>query len=141
MENVLIKKEGNIAVISLNRTKVLNAFNSEMLADLTNAIVEVGDEVKVGQKIGEAGGFISSPVHSSVSGTVTAIEVHKHATRGECLSVVIKSDGKDTLHESVKPNKDLDSLTPDEIIEIVKEAGIVGMGGAGFPTFVKLKPA
>ena len=106
-----------------------------------NAIVEVGDEVKVGQKIGEAGGFISSPVHSSVSGTVTAIEVHKHATRGECLSVVIKSDGKDTLHESVKPNKDLDSLTPDEIIEIVKEAGIVGMGGAGLPTFVKLKPA
>ena len=106
-----------------------------------NAVVEVGDEVKVGQKIGEAGGFISSPVHSSVSGTVTAIEVHKHATRGECLSVVIKSDGKDTLHESVKPNKDLDSLPPDEIIEIVKEAGIVGMGGAGFPTFVKLKPA
>ena len=105
-----------------------------------NAIVAVGDEVKVGQKIGEAGGFISSPVHSSVSGTVTAIEVHKHATRGECLSVVIKSDGKDTLHESVKPNKDLDSLTPEEIIDIVREAGIVGMGGAGFPTFVKLKP-
>ena len=106
-----------------------------------NAIVEVGDEVKVGQKIGEAGGFISSPVHSSVSGTVTAIEIHKHATRGECLSVVIKSDGKDTLHDSVKPNKDLDSLTPEEIINIVREAGIVGMGGAGFPTFVKLKPA
>ena len=106
-----------------------------------NAIVEVGDEVKVGQKIGEAGGFISSPVHSSVSGTVTAIEVHKHATRGECLSVVIKSDGKNALHESVKPNKELDALTQDEIVEIVKEAGIVGMGGAGFPTFVKLKPA
>lgn len=106
-----------------------------------NAVVEVGDEVKVGQKIGEAGGFISSPVHSSVSGTVTAIETHKHATRGECLSVVIKSDKKNTLHESVKPNKDLDSLTPDEIIDIVREAGIVGMGGAGFPTFVKLKPA
>ncbi|MBQ8856662.1 MAG: electron transport complex subunit RsxC [Lachnospiraceae bacterium] len=106
-----------------------------------NAIVEVGDTVAVGQKIAEAGGFISSPVHSSVSGTVTAIEVHKHATRGECLSVVIKSDGKNTLHESVKPNKNLDSLTPDEIVEIVREAGIVGMGGAGFPTFVKLKPA
>ena len=106
-----------------------------------NAVVEVGEEVKVGQKIGEAGGFISAPVHSSVSGTVTAIEVHKHATRGECLSVVIKSDGKNTLHESVKPNKDLDSLNPDEIVDIVREAGIVGMGGAGFPTFVKLKPA
>lgn len=106
-----------------------------------NAIVEVGDTVKVGQKIGESAGFISSPIHSSVSGTVIAIEPHKHATRGECLSVVIKSDGKNTLHESVKPNKDLDSLTPDEIIEIVREAGIVGMGGAGFPTSVKLKPA
>ncbi len=106
-----------------------------------NPVVQVGDTVKVGQKIGEAAGFISSPVHSSVSGTVTAIENHGHATRGECLSVVIQSDGKNTLHESVQPNKDLDSLTPDEIVEIVKEAGIVGMGGAGFPTSVKLKPA
>ena len=106
-----------------------------------NPVVQVGDTVKVGQKIGEAAGFISSPVHSSVSGTVTAIENHGHATRGECLSVVIKSGGKNTLDESVKPNKDLDSLTPDEIVEIIKEAGIVGMGGAGFPTSVKLKPA
>ena len=106
-----------------------------------NPVVQVGDTVKVGQKIGEAAGFISSPVHSSVSGTVTAIENHGHATRGECLSVVIKSDGKNTLDESVKSNKDLDSLTPDEIVEIIKEAGIVGMGGAGFPTSVKLKPA
>ena len=106
-----------------------------------NPIVAVGDTVAVGQKIGEAGGFISAPVHSSVSGTVVAIEDRKHATRGICPSVVIKSDGKNTLHESVKPNKDLDSLTPDEIIDIVREAGIVGMGGAGFPTFVKLKPA
>ena len=105
-----------------------------------NPVVQVGDTVKVGQKIGESAGFISSPIHSSVSGTVTAIETRKHATRGECLSVVIQSDGKNTLHESVKPNKDLDSLTPDEIVEIVREAGIVGMGGAGFPTSVKLKP-
>lgn len=105
-----------------------------------NAIVQVGDTVQVGQKIGEAAGFISSPVHSSVSGTVTAIENHKHATRGECLSVVIESDGKNTLHESVKPHKSLEELTPDEIVEIVREAGIVGMGGAGFPTSVKLKP-
>ncbi len=106
-----------------------------------NPVVQVGDTVKVGQKIGEAAGFISSPVHSSVSGTVIAIESRPHATRGECMAVVIQSDGKNTLHESVKPNKDLDSLTPDEIVEIVREAGIVGMGGAGFPTSVKLKPA
>ena len=106
-----------------------------------NPVVQVGDEVKVGQKIGEAAAFISSPVHSSVSGTVTAIENRGHATRGECLSVVIRSDGKNTLHESVQPHKGLEELTPDEIVEIVKEAGIVGMGGAGFPTSVKLKPA
>ncbi len=106
-----------------------------------NPVVQVGDTVKVGQVIGESAGFISSPVHSSVSGTVTAIENHGHATRGECLSVVIRSDGKNTLHESVQPHKGLDDLTPDEIVEIVRDAGIVGMGGAGFPTSVKLKPA
>lgn len=104
-------------------------------------VVQVGDTVKVGQKIGEAAAFISSPVHSSVSGTVTAIETRRHATRGECLSVVIQSDGKNTLHESVQPHKALEDLTPDEIVDIVHEAGIVGMGGAGFPTAVKLKPA
>jgi electron transport complex protein RnfC len=106
-----------------------------------NPVVAVGDTVKVGQKIGEPAAFISSPIHSSVSGTVVAIENHGHATRGECLSVVIKSDGKNTLDESVQPKGDLDSLTPDEIVEIVRDAGIVGMGGAGFPTAVKLKPA
>ncbi|MCD8096995.1 MAG: electron transport complex subunit RsxC [Lachnospiraceae bacterium] len=106
-----------------------------------NPVVAVGDTVKVGQKIGEAAGFISSPVHSSVSGTVIAIETRARATRGECPAVVIRSDGKDTLDESVKPHASLEELTPEEIIDIVKEAGIVGMGGAGFPTSVKLKPA
>ena len=105
-----------------------------------NAVVSVGDHVKVGQMVGEASGFISAPVHSSVSGTVVAIEERPHATRGTCVSVVIESDGKNEIHESVKPNKPLEELTPDEIIEIVKNAGIVGMGGAGFPTYVKLKP-
>ena len=103
-------------------------------------VVEVGDTVKVGQKIGEAAGFISAPIHSSVSGKVIAVEDRPHATRGTCLSVVVESDGLNTIHESVQPNKMLDELTPDEIIEIVKNAGIVGMGGAGFPTYVKLKP-
>ena len=105
-----------------------------------NAIVNVGDYVQVGQKIAEAAGFISAPVHSSISGTVIAIEDRPHANRGMCPAIVIKNDGKGSIHESVKPNKPLEELTPDEIIEIVKEAGIVGMGGAGFPTYVKLKP-
>ena len=105
-----------------------------------NACVAVGDTVKVGQKIGEAAGFISAPIHSSISGKVVAIEERPHATRGSCLSVVIENDGLDTLHESVKPNKSLEELTGQEIVQIVKEAGIVGMGGAGFPTYVKLMP-
>ncbi len=105
-----------------------------------NPIVNVGDHVDIGQKIGEAAGFISAPIHSSISGTVIAIEDRPHATRGTCLSIVVENDGKNTLHESVKPNKPLEELTPAEIIEIVKNAGIVGMGGAGFPTYVKLNP-
>ena len=114
---------------------------SQHLGAPANPIVQVGDYVKVGQKIGEAAGFISAPVHSSVSGTVVAIEPRMHATRGcEMTAVVIESDGKNELHESVKPHKPYEELTPDEIIEIIKEAGIVGMGGAGFPTCVKLKP-
>ena len=104
------------------------------------AIVNVGDHVDVGQKIAEASGFISAPVHSSISGTVVAIEDRPHATRVTCPSIVVENDFKGTVHESVKPNKSLDELTPAEIIDIVKNAGIVGMGGAGFPTYVKLNP-
>jgi len=104
------------------------------------AIVNVGDHVDVGQKIAEASGFISAPVHSSISGTVIAIEDRPHATRVTCPSIVVENDFKGTVHESVKPNKALDELTPAEIIDIVKNAGIVGMGGAGFPTYVKLNP-
>ena len=104
------------------------------------ACVSVGDYVKKGQKIGEAAGFISAPVHASVSGTVIAIEDRPHATRGTCPAIVIANDGKEVLDESIKPNKALEELTPAEIIDIVKNAGIVGMGGAGFPTYVKLNP-
>ena len=106
-----------------------------------NPVVKAGDTVKVGQLIGEQAGFISAPVHSSVSGTVVAVEPHTHPNKGPgVMSVVIKNDGRNTLHESVKPNKPLEELTADEIIDIVKEKGIVGMGGATFPTYVKLKP-
>ncbi|SHI66251.1 electron transport complex protein RnfC [Parasporobacterium paucivorans DSM 15970] len=103
-------------------------------------IVEIGQHVKMGQKIAEAQGFVSSPIHASVSGTVVAIEMRPHTVNGtETLSIIIQSDGMNTLHESVKPAGELESLTPDEIIEIVRDKGIVGMGGAGFPTAVKLK--
>ena len=106
-----------------------------------NPAVEVGDYVKVGQKIGTSAGFISANIHASVSGTVEAVEPRLHPTKGgDVLSVVIRSDGKDVLDDSVKARENIDELTPDEIVNIVNENGIVGMGGAGFPTYVKLKP-
>ena len=106
-----------------------------------NPIVSVGDHVKVGQKIGELSHFISANVHSSVSGTVVAVEPRLHPINGPgMMSVVIESDGKNELHESVQPAKPLAELSSEEIVEIVKEKGITGMGGAGFPAYVKLMP-
>ncbi|MCL1805632.1 MAG: electron transport complex subunit RsxC [Clostridiales bacterium] len=104
-------------------------------------VVAAGDEVKAGQKIGEANGFISSPMHASVSGVVKAVEPRLHPITGAMvLSVVIESDGKNTLHESVKPAGDLEDMSPEQIAAVIREAGIVGMGGAGFPTAVKVIP-
>jgi len=103
-------------------------------------IVKVGEVVKVGQMIGQSSAFVSAPVHSSVSGVVKSITEMPTPTAQKVKCVVIESDGKDELHESVKPKGDLESLTQKEILEIIKEAGITGMGGAGFPTHVKLSP-
>ncbi len=101
-------------------------------------VVAKGDHVLAGQLIAEAGGFISANIHSSVSGTVKAIEPRTLATGGKCNSIIIENDGK---YEEIEyfPKK-LEELTRDEIRERVKAAGVVGMGGAGFPTNVKLTP-
>lgn len=102
-------------------------------------IVEVGDLVKVGQKIGEQQGFVSCNVHSSVSGKVIAIKEHELAG-GTGVCIAIENDFLEEAHESVKSKGELDSLSKEEIVGIIKEAGIVGMGGATFPTHVKLSP-
>ena len=102
-------------------------------------IVAVGDTVLRGQKIAEAGGFVSAPVFASVSGTVKAIEPRHVATGDLVNSIIIENDGemKETDFHGVE---DVASLSKEQIIEKVKEAGVVGMGGAGFPTHVKLSP-
>ena len=102
-------------------------------------IVQKGDKVLVGQKIAESNGFVSAPIYASVSGTVKAIEPHRVVTGDSIMSIVIENDG---LYEEVGfyPIAPLEKLTKEEIIDIVREAGIVGMGGAGFPTHVKLSP-
>lgn len=103
-------------------------------------IVGVGDKVLAGQKIAEAGGFISACVISSVSGTVKAIEPRMTISGAMCQSVVIENDGEYKTVEDLGADRDYTKLSKEEIREIVKEAGIVGMGGAGFPTNVKLTP-
>lgn len=100
--------------------------------------VAVGDYVTVGQKVGEAPAFVSAPVHASVSGKVAAVEPRIHFSGVPVMSVVIENDFNDTPFPGLTPPKDPDSLTPQQICDVVKEAGIVGMGGATFPTHVKI---
>lgn len=100
-------------------------------------IVAKGDQVTVGQKIGEIAG-LGAPIHASVSGTVTAVEPRPYTGGSKVMSVVIDNDFQDTFGSELTPHPDYSSLTPDEIVEIVKEAGITGMGGAGFPSHVKI---
>ena len=112
---------------------------SQHIGAPANPIVAVGDNVLKGQMIAEAGGFVSSPIYSSVSGKVKAIENRRVATGDMVKCIVIENDGNfiETGFETVD---DVTKLSKEEIIEKVKNAGVVGMGGAGFPTNVKVTP-
>ena len=111
---------------------------SQHIGAPAKACIAVGDRVLVGQKIGEATGFISANVHSSVSGTVKKIEPRLIASGNMVESVIIENDGQ---YEELKWElKEYEDMTKEEKLEAIKEAGIVGMGGAGFPTNVKLSP-
>ena len=103
-------------------------------------LVAKGDHVLVGQKIGEPGGFISACVISSVSGTVKALEPRMVANGAMVPSIIVENDGKYETVEGFGRDRDPKTLSKEEIRNIVKEAGIVGLGGAGFPTHVKLTP-
>ena len=112
---------------------------SQHIGAPASPIVAKGDRVLKGQKIAEAGGFVSSPIYASASGTVKAIEPRRVAVGDMVNSIVIENDG--AFEEvSYTPCEDVTALSKEEIIGKVKEAGVVGMGGAGFPTHVKLSP-
>ncbi len=102
--------------------------------------VKVTDKVLKGMKIGEASGFVSSPVYSSVSGTVMRIEDRTMLNGKTSKCVVIKNDFEDECVEGFGISREVNALSNDEIIKIISDSGIVGMGGAGFPTGVKLSP-
>lgn len=101
------------------------------------ALVQKGDRVTVGQKIGDSDAAIASPVHSSVSGTVVDVRPVLYAGGFEVLSVEIESDGLQEIYAGIAPPADRD---PASLIRAIRESGLVGLGGAGFPTAVKLKP-
>ena len=112
---------------------------SQHIGAPASPIVAVGDQVLRGQKIAEAGGFVSAPVYSAVSGKVKAIEPRFNPTGAKVNSIVIENDGEynEVEYPEVKP---VDEMTKAEILNAIGEAGVVGMGGAGFPTKVKLSP-
>lgn len=111
---------------------------SQHIGAPASPVVQKGDYVKRGQKIGEAGGFVSAPVHSSVSGTVKGMEMRLGATGTMANSIIIENDGKYEETEFVPAR--LEELTKEEILKRIQDGGVVGMGGAGFPTHVKLSP-
>ena len=108
-------------------------------------VVQKGDRVKVGTMIAEAGGFVSAPIFSSVSGTVAKIDTAIDATGYRKPAILINVEG-DEWEESIDRSDKLETveahpeLTPEEIVTRIKDAGVVGMGGACFPTFIKLTP-
>lgn len=104
-------------------------------------LVNPGDRVKLGQKIGDSEAFVSAPVHASVSGKVVAVEDRLHPALGRRVrSVVLESDGLDEIWEGVAPRPDFWEIGVDEARKAIREAGIVGLGGAAFPTAVKISP-
>ncbi|MDP3112200.1 MAG: electron transport complex subunit RsxC [Thermodesulfovibrionales bacterium] len=112
---------------------------SQHLGAPCKPVVTIGQEVKKGEMIGEPGGFVSAPVHSSVSGKVIAIAEFPNAMGRMVNSIVIENNGKEEW-AALKDNPDYMKLSPDELKDKVKTSGIVGMGGAAFPTVVKLSP-
>jgi len=103
-------------------------------------LVQKGDQVLLGQKIGEGQTLFSASVHSSVSGKVISVDDYNHPGGNPIPAVSITNDSQDHPFSEKKETKDPFSFSPEEIRQKVREAGVVGMGGAAFPTAVKLSP-
>ena len=119
------------------RPKLVSIAMSQHIGKPCTPLVKVGDRVTLGQKIGDGQG-LCVPVHASVSGTVVAVEMRPTPAGTNGMCVVIESDGRDTLCPTVKKRESIRDLSPEELTAIIREAGITGMGGAGFPTNVKI---
>ncbi len=130
----------NDKIIEITPSKIMVYPVLQHIGAPCKPIVKVGDEVFKGQKIADSDAFVSAPVHSSVSGTVTAIEKRRHPNGSLVESIVIENDNLYRLSPDIYKRDDLDKLTKEEKLKIIREAGIVGLGGAAFPTHIKLNP-
>lgn len=133
-----LSKDSEIKTIAAGSVMVYPL--SQSIGAPSKAVVSVGDRVLKGQLIAEAGGFVSAPIYSSVSGVVKKIE-KRLVTNGSMVdSVIIENDMADEAVPGFGGPRNVKNLTQDEILDIIKKSGIVGLGGAGFPTSVKLAP-
>lgn len=136
------KDTAGFATVRLPDPDTVSIPLSQHIGAHAKPVVKVGDLVRVGQVIGEVETGLGCPVHASVSGSVKEIVTRRNAQGVPISNVVIENDGKHEWHESVKPwHKPLAETTAEEIIEIVRRAGISGLGGATFPTYAKLQSA
>lgn len=133
-----LSKDSPIQIVNASAAMIYPL--SQHIGAPAKAVVAKGDKVLKGQLIAEADGFISSPVYSSVSGTVKAIEKRIVANGSKVDCIVIENDHNDEAVEGFGTERKLDDLSAEEIGNIITNAGIVGLGGAGFPTGVKLMP-
>ncbi|MBE6861520.1 MAG: electron transport complex subunit RsxC [Ruminococcus sp.] len=131
------KNTENFATIDFPLPKTVRIPMAMTMGAPCQPVVKAGDEVKVGQKIGDCDAPFSAPVHSGVSGKVTAISDYLTANGSVCKAVEIETDGLQTVSEEVKPPAVTDK---ESFIKAVRESGVCGLGGAGFPTHIKLSP-
>jgi len=137
------KKENtaNKKIENFPEPEIVTIFLSQHTGKRARPLVKVGERVLRGQKIGEAEGFVSVPVHSSISGKVISLkeEIHPASLKKE-LALIIENDGENLIDPSAQPFRDFRNLSKDSLLKIIREKGIVGLGGAMFPTAVKLTP-
>ena len=132
------KNTADMPAVRMPDPSTVTILMSQHIGAPANPVCKAGDRVFVGTLIGEAGGFVSAPVHSSVSGTVKKLDTYLLPNGRECVSVTIESDGQNTPDESITPPT---VTTFAELSAAIRASGLVGLGGAGFPTSVKLDPS
>ena len=132
----------NMAIEKLPPSKIMVYPLSQHIGAACQSLVKPGDYVKIGQKIADTDAFVSAPIHATVSGKVLKVDLMPHPTANTAPAIVVENDFLDAQCETLlNTHNDYNSLSNEEIISIIREAGITGMGGASFPTHVKIQSA